>query len=315
MLFISIAAAIVSAIASYLVHDKYSSSVILFPVKTNSISKALLSGRDDAKSDILEFGEEEQVEQLLQILQSDEIRNRIIDKYQLMDHYGIDKSGRFPYTRLYEEFEGNILFERTEFMSVRIEVLDEKPGMAADIANDIAALSDSVRHRIHSDRVKDAFAIIEKEYLAKQREVKSLEDTITWLRSLGVYDFQTQTEVLTEQRAQALIEGKKEVAKEIDETFKLLAKYGAQQVAVSDKLYKEYQRLGALKEKYEQVKVDMEESLPYKFVVNKAVPAEHKKYPIRWLIVLVSTFSTFLLSVLTISIIEKWRKLRIRHAK
>ncbi|MCB0396857.1 MAG: hypothetical protein KDD36_09400 [Flavobacteriales bacterium] len=309
---ISIAAALLSSVASFLIDEKYSSTVILFPVSTNSISKALLSTQTGSKTDILEFGEEEQAEQLLQILHSDEIRDRIIEKYDLIHHYDIDTSSRFPKTALFEEFENNITFERTEFMSVRIEVLDKEPELAARIANDIAALSDSVRHRMHRERAIKALRIVEQEYDQKVKEVHALEDSLTTLRRWGVYDYHVQTEVLTEQRAQALIKGNQNVAREIDRTFELLAKYGAASVAITDQLHKEYNRLAELKERYEETKVDVQEELPFKFVVDRAVASEKKKYPIRWLIVAVSTFSAFLLSILTIAILEKWRSIRMQ---
>ena len=57
---------------------KYRSSVIFFPSATNSVSKALLEESNSEKQDILAFGEEEQAEQMLQILNSDEIRELIM---------------------------------------------------------------------------------------------------------------------------------------------------------------------------------------------------------------------------------------------
>src|SRR3954468_21201026 len=68
---------------------KFKSSVIFFPSATNSISKAILDDNSSEKQDILAYGEEEQAEQMLQILNSDEIRSRIISKYDLMKHYDI----------------------------------------------------------------------------------------------------------------------------------------------------------------------------------------------------------------------------------
>jgi hypothetical protein len=66
-----------------------------------------------------------------------------------------------------------------------------------------------------------------------------------------------------------------------------------------------------LRAKYEETKADAEESLTTKFVVNKAWAAEKKAYPIRWLIVLVSTLSAFLVSVLGIIAIENFKKFKI----
>jgi uncharacterized protein involved in exopolysaccharide biosynthesis len=40
--------------------------------------------------------------------------------------------------------------------------------------------------------------------------------------------------------------------------------------------------------------------LSHKFIVEKAYPAEKKAYPIRWLIVVLSTFSAVLLAIVGI---------------
>ena len=41
---------------------------------------------------------------------------------------------------------------------------------------------------------------------------------------------------------------------------------------------------------YEQAESDANSYLSHKFIVEKAYPAEKKAYPIRWLIVVLSTF-------------------------
>jgi len=52
--------------------------------------------------------------------------------------------------------------------------------------------------------------------------------------------------------------------------------------------------------------VDATQSLPQKFVVNTAYPAEEKSYPIRWLIVLFTMLSTFMLAVIVAAGIERF---------
>jgi hypothetical protein len=145
--------------------EKYKSTIILFPSSSSSISNDLL-GRNLAKKDILKFGEEEEVEQLMQVLQSDDIRDRIIQKYNLLEHYDIDTASKYPMTQLYKEFASNVDISRTEFMSVKIEVLDIDAQFAADMANDMAALVDTVMNKMQKNRARKAFTIVEKEYLA-----------------------------------------------------------------------------------------------------------------------------------------------------
>jgi capsular polysaccharide biosynthesis protein len=103
----------------------------------------LLLENPSSNTDLLEFGQEEQAEQLLQILYSYEIKMRIIKKYNLLKHYDIDSTSKYKMTRLFSQFKNNITFRRNEFMAVEINVLDKDPQYAADIANDIAALVDT----------------------------------------------------------------------------------------------------------------------------------------------------------------------------
>ena len=65
LLIIVVAAIGLSALFSstLFITPKYKSSVIMFPVSTNSISKALISSNNNGKQDIMEFGAEEQAEQ------------------------------------------------------------------------------------------------------------------------------------------------------------------------------------------------------------------------------------------------------------
>jgi Na+/proline symporter len=61
--------------------------------------------------------------------------------------------------------------------------------------------------------------------------------------------------------------------------------------------------------------VDAEQNLPQKFMVDRAYKAEKKSYPVRWLIVLVSTFSAFVLAVLGIIVIQTLRSYNIKPAE
>src|ERR1044072_3761274 len=176
LILIGAAAILVSSGIALMIHERYRSTVIMFPVQSNAISKALLTEDLSRKQDILQFGEEEQAEQMLQILNSDEIRTRICDKYDLMIHYRIDPTDRFKNTKLSETYNENITFKRTEFMSVRVDVMDEDREVAANIANDIAALLDSTKRRMQRERALQALSIVEGEYFRKRDEVDRMQD-------------------------------------------------------------------------------------------------------------------------------------------
>ncbi|MBA3704522.1 MAG: hypothetical protein H0W84_01055 [Bacteroidetes bacterium] len=310
LIIIGIAAIVISSIMSLTIKDKYKSSVILFPVTTNSISKALLTDNNAKQEDVLQFGEEEEAEQMLQILNSDEIRTRICDKYNLMKHYQIDSSDEFKRTKLYEEFQSNITFKRTEYMSVKIEVMDTDRELAAAIANEIAALHDTTKIRMQRERAMQAFIIVAREYHAKEIDVRSMTDSIKIINSHGIYDYESQSEVTSEQYAIAISKGDQRAVASLEEKLKIIANYGSAYVSLRDNLFMQRKQLNILKTKYEELKVDAEQVLPQKFIVSSAFPAEKKSYPIRWVIVIVSTIAAMLISILAIVIsenIQQWR--------
>lgn len=308
-----VASALLSAIFSSpaFIPPKFKSTVIMFPTSTASISKSLLSKNNQSKEDLLSFGEEEQAEQLIQILNSDEIRNRIIQKYQLRAHYEIDSTEQYGETKLFKEYESNITYKRTEFQSVRIDVLDTDPVLAANMANDIAALVDSVKNRMQKERAFKAMAIAEAEYMEMKNYVKVLEDSLNRMREMGVNDYESMSERFNEYYAKAILENNTRAAEKLAEQLKILSKYGGAYVSIRDMLEHEKEQLSHLRAKYQEAKVDAEQSLPHKFIVNSAFPAEKKSYPIRWLIVLVSVVSTFIIALLSIIAYENAMKAKI----
>ncbi len=310
LIVIGLATIIISSIVALTIQEKYKSTVILFPATTSSISKALLSENSFKNEDVLQFGQEEEAEQMLQILNSDEIRSRIADKYHLMEHYGIDKTDRYKQTKLYDEFQGNITFKRTEYMSVKIEVMDRDPDTAAMIANEIAALHDSAKIRMVRDRAYQALSIVGKEYHAKQEDVKRMNDSIKAINNLGIYDYESQSDKTVEQYSIAISKGDQRAVKALEEKLKVLAQYGSIYVALRDNLILQNKQLNTLKTKYEEALVDAKQILPQKFVVSSAFPAEKKSYPVRWIIVVVSTLSSLLIAIIVILLIENIRQFK-----
>lgn len=301
-----IAVAIVgSTIVSLLLTNKYRSTVIMYPAATNAISQALLTqNRSSMQKGILDFGVDEETEQILQILHSNRIRDRIIEEFGLEQHYGINPESKYRLSKLHRQYENNISFRRTEFMAIRISVLDTDPNYAADIANRISDLLDSTKSQIQHERAKKAFEIVKSQYFKLTDEMQQMEDSLTELRKHGVQDYESQAEMLNMQLAKEMAANNTVGVQRLQEKLDILAQYGGAYVNIRDRLEYEREKLSLLKAKYEEAKTDAEEVLPTKFVVNSAFPAERKSYPIRWLIISVTTISAFFFALIIILILE-----------
>lgn len=313
LIIIPIIAAILAVIFSspYFIKPRYRSTVILFPSTTNSLSKALLPQQNSGNEDFLEFGDEQQAEQLLQILNSGEIRDSIVARFDLMDHYDIEKNAKYRRTALFETYSGNISFRRTEFMSVEIEVLDTDPDTAAAMANEIARLADQAKRRVQHERASQGLGIIKAEYDRILEEVEEMQQELTNLRYKGVHDYETQSAVLSEQIAVAMIKDPNSKASQfLKNSLDTLAKYGGKYVSLRDELSLMKEEQVKVKIKYEQAKIDVEQQMPTTFKVDNAFAAERKTYPVRSLIVLIAAFSAFVFSLVVILVANSIKEIQ-----
>ena len=284
-------AAVVSS--SIFVTPKFKSTSIIFPTTTNSISQALLVEHNPYRKDVLEFGEELEAERLLQILTSDEMQNRIVEEFSLFGHYEIDPNSTHAQTWIGLAFKEHFSFKRTELMSIKIEVLDKNPQMAADMSNRIVDLIDTVMARVKKERAEQAVVILEQRDASLSSRLFMIYDSLEVLRSFGVLDVSVQAERLTEYYAKAISSGNNMGAKALKKEFNTLAKHGGAYFRLFEQLELVQEQLEIIRLEKENIRMELDANLTHRFVINRAFPADKKSYPIRWLIVLMSGISSF----------------------
>ena len=287
LLAVGLLAAVASIVISITITPMFKASVIMFPASSASISKELLVQNYSGRQNVHGFGEEEQAEQLLQVLNSEPIRTRIIDIYNLMEHYEIDSAGKYPNTELYEQYTSNINFRLTEFMSVEISVMDKDPDLAANIANNISDLVDTVYNHMKKERAREALRLVEREFREAEKNLVVLQDSLDQLSS------QLSKKINTD--------GQEDAANNL---IKAISEHGALYISMMNLVRNEAQIVAGLSLRFKEARLEAEQNLPYKFVVESAFPPEKKAYPNKSLIVIVSTFAALLLALIVLIVID-----------
>lgn len=302
------AAAVISAIVSLLIPSRYKSTVVLYAERQHSFGAQLLE--DVQKADLLMYGEEEDAERLIQIINSDQVRNKIIDRYNLWDVYNVKKDQRGANTLIGRAYKENVSAKLTKFGSVEVAVLDVNPERAKNMANDIAYFADSVANKLSSDRAREAFKYAEASLKSLEEEIKLAEDSMNRLRELGVYNYSNQITALTEQYGVAIAEGYPDRARTIQEQMNFLSKYGTAYNALDNRLDNAYEKLGTLRKRYDLMKIDVESKIPSMRIVDYASAADKKALPVRWVIVAMSTAAAFVFVVIFLLIWDNIKRLR-----
>jgi tyrosine-protein kinase Etk/Wzc len=295
--------AVVAVVVSLLLTPLYLSTAIVFPAATSTVS---FSEQRNAKASSMDFGEEEQAEQLVQILQSSRIRNKVVDQFELFKHYKIDSADQNKNFKLMKAYDSHISFIRTRYGSIQIDVLDEDPKLAAQIANKIVDLIDTVKNQMVAERTIPAYEInLRKKQLMEQTR-ESILKQLDSLANLGVISIDARANLFTAYIAAKTPEDKIYLKKQIDLNLKNGSQFDGLEIMRDEKTLK----LENFLDSYEQAESDAHTKFNHKFIVERAVIADKKDKPKRMIIVLLATIGVFIFMVFLLLINERFKELR-----
>lgn len=280
-------AAMAASGVSLMLDEYYESTVVMFATSQHSLGEQFFE--ETKKNDLLAYGETEDAERLLQILNSHRIRNRIIEKYDLYTHYNIDPSEPGAKTDMALTYGSNVSANLTRFGSIRVQVLDTDPELARDMANDMAFLVDSVANSMRNERANEAYKLALGALAQTSEQIAQAEDSLASLHALGIYDFETQVEGLTAQYGMAVASGRSAAANTLKKDLERLGTLANGYNNLSAYLEAAYEQQSLLKKRVELMRVDAETQLSSSFIVDYASAADKKAKPVRWLIVVMTS--------------------------
>lgn len=272
-------AALVSAAISLTIVPLYRSVVVLYPT-TNVVETRTLLGVQSTTSGL--FGDETATEKVLQILRSDIIKDHLVRKFNLMDHYGISEKAKYKYAILNGRMKKNIVSGKTEYNSVEISVLDADPVVAATMANDIARQIDTVFNRIVKDAGRKSYNAILNSYNEQLSRVKSLEDSLV-IRGPG--------------GPVSIYPGNLRAGMAVSSWGTASGQYSPEFLRLINMFESENENLSDIRGRLTEAKMIADQDLPYTHIINEAKVSEKKALPKRSFIVAASTISTLLLMI------------------
>jgi hypothetical protein len=189
-----------------------------------------------------------------------------------------------------------------------IEVLDTDKKLAAAMANDAAAFADTILFHMQRERILKAYEIAKREYLALDSEINKMQDTISYLRKLGIYDYDFQSRDLTKAYYKALEKGQPQLANNIKKELENVTKFGSKYVYIRDKANNLKGQLYALHYRFTEAKAEFEQKLPHSYIVESARISEKKTSPKRMVIVFASTITSVFFAFVVLLIIDSLKK-------
>lgn len=277
---VGLSAAVLSAILSgpTFMPPRYRSTATVYPVNLNSYSI------------------ETRTDQLLQLLESNSIRDSLIRQFGLPAKYEIDTVANGGYWALFNEFNDRVEISKTRYESVQIEIVDEDPRAARDMVNAMLRQVNLLARRLQREKSYEVLAIAERALAHERGKVDSVEARLNVLRQeSGLLSYEAQVKELTKGYVRMLSSGSAAQRETLRAMIKDLEQKGGefrQLTELSNLFRSNYDRLLT---EYEKVVNDVTKELTYTNVVVYPEISDKKVYPVRWLIVSTTTLSALFL--------------------
>lgn len=242
-------------------------------------------------TNLKKYSEESPTEQMIQMLESDVIRRRLCEQYQLDTIFDIPKDDPHYRDLLYREYTDHVHFKKTKFESVEIEVLSTNPSVAYNMVNSIVDLYNIEVKRLQDEKLVEAVNTVKELMDQKKNEMDELEKRLNVLRQkYGILDYSSQVKNLSKEYYKLLARSNVDPNKisKVKEELDNLKSKGVEYENLSGRLWSVRDAFTSFKQKYEEHIKELNRKKEYAVNIVNPYLADKKTYPVRWLIVLVS---------------------------
>ncbi len=288
---ISLAGSIIFS-SPYFIKPKYKSFAVIYP------------------SNLIAYSTESPTEQMLQLAQSYDIRDRIIQSFNLYKHYDLDTTRVKSYkSRIYQMYDENITIKKTEYESMEITVFDTDPLIASSIADSIIHYFNVKSRALQVEKSYEVMLIAGEQLEKKKHEMDSMENILhEYSVKYGLLDIKQQTREVMRSIMRGGSSGNGKSYSDGKSLFENLKEKGNEYTSLTEHLWRVRGTYNDIKLVYENAYRDVFKKLTYANVVTKPFPSDKKAYPVRWLIVVVSVGVSLLVSFMLLLIFNTGKK-------
>lgn len=258
-------------------------------------------------SNIAPYSDESESEQMLQWLQSQDIKDSIIKKYNLAEHYRIDPSYKYYYSTMQYLYNKNVKISKTQYESIEIVVLDTDPVIARDMVLSIIDFCNLKIRKIHREKYAEVVSSMGRTLQEKKAQLDSVEKALSELRmNYELIDYEAQAREITRGYLRT-VDGSNSTNINMKDVLRLKENFEnkAGQMAILTQrrndilhIYSEFELI------YDRAVYDADKVFTFTNVITPPLIADKKSYPVRWLILLYSVAAAVFFSVVVISVIE-----------
>lgn len=250
---------------------------------------------------------ESKSEQMLEILNSSDIKYRMFDAFELDQVYKVKKDDPHYVSTMMGIYNDHVSAKKTEFETVEINVLDEEPWRASSMCDSIIRFYNQKVRQMHKAKDWEMVVLIDKVMHKRKTELDSIRQTLDAFRKqYKILDYNNQIEGVTEGYMTALASGRASASdvKKIESIYDNMVNEGSTIAILESRFRNLVGDVDSLRNLHDVHMNEFEKDITYAHVVEYPRPADKKDYPVRWLIVAFTTISAIFLAFLVFLILD-----------
>lgn len=324
--------AVVSTVVALLLPNEYKSTAVFYPTapQTTNPDQIVAEG-----ARLSPGGSAADLDRIITIGTSLPVAELVVHRFNLHKHYKMGAPGDDKVDQaVLDEFSSNLSIVQSERDAIELTFLDQDKRLAADIANTLVQIIDSINSQLTTENRRKVLDLYHTRYAFINRQYQLTRDSLVNSRQrYGVFGMDKESRYLVKEVVETetdLQQAEGEAAAGGGSAARVAglrralhnlttAKGGNRlnlenYLAAADDVSTLYARFLNLQERlvraraaYEDTEVSLRNRISSIYIVQKAYPALRKARPIRWLIVVGSVAVMFVLSVVVVSLLELLR--------
>jgi len=300
--------AFVGAVIISLLLPTYYKATTTFYAASEDLSKPIPIGEIDRN--IRYYGTDTDIDRLLTIANSSDIRTNLIQEFKLYDHYDIDPTSKNAQHNISLRLAKLYKINKTKLDAIELSVEDTDPELAARIANSARdKINDRAQKTVKDSQLKQ-IENFDKKITENEKLLSTLGDSLTYLKKkYNVYDLETQTQVLLEQLSLARAKGQKKQITSLEGQIQNYNNGYSAVAAISAEHEAFSTQLSIDKEKHRQLVSSYQSPFPSLHIIELANTPLIKSRPKRSIYVIGAALFAFLLTTLAALAIDASRSI------
>lgn len=295
LLIVGVVSTILSVVfsSSTFIKPKFKSQAIVYP------------------SNLGEYSEESPIEQMMQWFESRSIKENVIKEFNLAEHYDINPADKLADYYLSLEYSDNIKINETRYESAEIVVTDTDPEQAYKMVYSIIDNLNKVIRAEHKKRADEDLLTTKNQLTKIKNDLDSTSNELKKIRkNYHIINYPAQSEQVMRGYLRTF-DGASKTTSNFDEIVKLknnIEEKGGDFINLEQRVYHLLEAYQFYEKEYHEAVKVATRVMTYTNLVSKPAISYKKVYPIRWLIVSLSTFGAVFFAFVIILFQQKIKK-------